>query len=63
MDLSYMQRDIDDMNEKVNELHSVVSDLDGIVQKDYIRIIEAVIDEWKDFTKKRMDEMLAELDE
>lgn len=62
MDIGYIQRDIDDMNSKINELHSVVADLDGIVQKDYIRLIESVIDEWKDCTKKRLDEILAEID-
>ena len=62
MDIGYIQRDIDDMNSKINELHSVVADLDGIVQKDYIRLIESVIDEWGDCTKKRLDEMLAEID-
>jgi hypothetical protein len=62
VDTSYIQRDIDDMNSKINELHSVVADLDGIVQKDYIRLIESVIDEWKDCTKNRLDEMLAEID-
>ena len=62
MDTGYIQRDIDDMNSKINELHSVVADLDGIVQKDYIRLIESVIDEWKDCTKKRLDKMLAEID-
>ena len=62
MDTSYIQRDIDDMATKINELHVVVADLDGVVQKDYIRRIESVVDEWKDCTKNRLDEMLAELD-
>lgn len=62
MDLSYMQRDIDNMNEKINALHSIVENFDGLIQEEYIQNVEAVIDEWKRCTIKRMSEMLEELD-
>jgi hypothetical protein len=46
---------INDMNSKINELHSVVSDLNKTVKKRYIRSIESVIDEWKACMKKMLD--------
>tara|TARA_R110000868_G_C10972546_1_gene770371 strand:- start:22680 stop:22871 length:192 start_codon:yes stop_codon:yes gene_type:complete len=62
MNTSRVQKDIEDMNNKITALCDVVSSLDGVVQTEYIQAIEAVVDEWQSYTKDAMNEMLAELE-
>jgi len=56
------EREIKEMDEKIDELHSVVSDLGGAVKSEFIEKIEAVIEEWTDYTKKCIEGLVEALE-
>ena len=57
------EREIKDMDDLMDKLSNVSSDLDGVVLSDYICIINSVIVEWRDSTKGCIEELTEQVEE
>ena len=53
------EREIKDMDEKIEELQDVISDLEGIVNKEMIVKLQAVVYEWNSYTRDCINELAA----
>lgn len=63
MNTEYVQRDIDDMKKRINELNTFVTAMDGIISIDCIYCMQSVIKEWMDTTEGQMINMLEALED
>ena len=42
----YIERDLNDMDEKITDLENTISDVDGILSADHVSTMKDIIAEW-----------------
>lgn len=61
--MSNPEREIKDMDELIEKLSGVASDLEGVVMSDHTDAMNNVVNEWIDYTKKCIEELAESNDE
>jgi len=61
MDLENVERDINDLVLKMDDLKSTLDAIEGVLYSEHTDAIRGVINEWDNYTKPIMEEMLTAL--
>jgi hypothetical protein len=55
--MSYLQRDIEDMDLAIEKLSDVAAELGSYLQDDKVSIMQAVVTEWLEYTKPHLEKI------
>lgn len=58
-----IEREIKDMQDKIEALEGVISDIDSTVMSRYVKDMQAVVDEWTEYTRPCLEAFAAQEEE